>query len=75
MGLLLVAIAFRFEPGDPHAAVFEGRQHSRGAGVQVGGLDEPGHPSNAQGDIDGAVSNPRPADVDDERLRRRVGPR
>lgn len=40
--------------------------------MQVGGLDKPGDPGDAQRHVHSAVGDPRAAHVDDEGLRRRV---
>lgn len=72
---LLVAVAVGFKTSNPEPGVLEGRQHSRGAWVQVRGLEESRDPGDAQRHVHGAVSNPWPADVDDKGLGRRVGTR
>lgn len=41
--------------------------------MQVGRLDEAGHPRNAQRHVHSTVSDPRAAHVDHKRLARRVG--
>lgn len=70
---LLVAVPVGLEGRDPQSRIFERCQHSRGAWVQVRGLEESRDPGDAQGDVGGAVSNPGAAHVDDKGLGRRVG--